>query len=483
MQGTRIAPQPGPQEQFLASKADIAIFGGAAGGGKTFGLLLCPLYDIAIPDYSAVIFRRTSPQITNEGGLWDTSRQLYPHLGATPIEGRTEWKFPDYNSSIRMTHLVKEDTVYDWHGAEVPFIGWDELTHFSRNQFFYMLSRNRTTLPVRPVMRATCNPDADSWVRELLDWWIDPDTGLPLAERSGVLRWFARVGGQVVWADSEAAIQERYGAQVMPLSLTFIPSKIEDNPILMELDPTYLPKLLALDPVTQGRLLHGNWNVKAEAGKVFNRNWFSLVDSAPSQGLEVFFWDFAATEKSIHKPDPDWTAGVAIRWVRGMFYVTYATRFRAAPAEGEELFFREVQQWRMRCQAAAVVPLLRWEIEPGSASRFNALHMVRRLATQGISDAYGVPSTGSKLVRAQGFASQAKAGNVRVVQGDWTTPYLDHLHNQPEIGHDDWMDGSSGAYNQLLIALESMGASPLGEQSPSVINEGDPVSSSFVTIG
>src|SRR5688572_22814427 len=78
------SPQPGPQETFLQSEADIVIFGGAAGGGKTWALLMQPLKHMGNPLFGGVIFRRTSPQIRNQGGLWDESTQIYPLLNAEP---------------------------------------------------------------------------------------------------------------------------------------------------------------------------------------------------------------------------------------------------------------------------------------------------------------------------------------------------------------------------------------------------------------
>ena len=79
-----IRPQPGPQEAALASGADILIYGGAAGGGKTFGLLLDPLRFIGVPGYGAVVLRRQYPDITATGGMWDESFNLYPHAGGGP---------------------------------------------------------------------------------------------------------------------------------------------------------------------------------------------------------------------------------------------------------------------------------------------------------------------------------------------------------------------------------------------------------------
>src|SRR5947209_1730770 len=93
-QGRIIGPQPGPQTAFLASPADIAIYGGAAGGGKSWALLLEPLRHVHVPDFGAVFFRRTGVQIRNEGGLWDESAKLYPHLGGRPREQALEWRFP-----------------------------------------------------------------------------------------------------------------------------------------------------------------------------------------------------------------------------------------------------------------------------------------------------------------------------------------------------------------------------------------------------
>ncbi|MCU0503516.1 MAG: terminase family protein, partial [Anaerolineae bacterium] len=303
---TTIKPQPGPQERFLATPADIAIFGGAAGGGKSYGLLLEALRHIGNPNFGAVILRRTFPQIRNEGGLWDTASELYSQVGGKPKETTLEWSFPS-GASVRFAHLNYEADKYDWQGSQVPFFGWDELTHFTEGQFFYMLSRNRSLCGVRPYIRATTNPDADSWVAELLAWWIDQESGFPIQTRSGALRWFVRVNDDLVWADTAAELQARYPL-IPPKSLTFIPARLQDNAILMREDPGYLANLLALTPLERGRLLDGNWKIRATAGKVFNRGWFEIVEAAPAGGLTCRFWDFASTEKALAKDDPDFTA-------------------------------------------------------------------------------------------------------------------------------------------------------------------------------
>src|SRR6201986_2265280 len=121
-----ISGQPGPQTEFLRTAADICIYGGAAGGGKTVGLILEPLRHVGrVANFTAVFFRRTTPQITNPGGLWDESRNFYPRLGGTPHLGAREWRWPR-GGKIKFSHLQFDTTVYDWQGAQIALICFDE---------------------------------------------------------------------------------------------------------------------------------------------------------------------------------------------------------------------------------------------------------------------------------------------------------------------------------------------------------------------
>jgi phage terminase large subunit-like protein len=279
-----IKPQP-KQESFLATSADIAIYGGGAGAGKSFSLLLEPLRHVTSnSDFYAVIFRRTTPQIRNPGGLWDESAKLYPLANGNPVQTILEWKW-DGGGRVKMAHLEHDKTVYDWQGSQIPMIGFDEITHFTEAQFFYMLSRNRSMCGVRPYVRATCNPDADSWVAQFIEWWIDHN-GFAIPERSGVLRWFVRVNGEIKWADTKEECISLHGfanlelddpAQVQPKSVTFISASLDDNQELVKADPGYRSNLLALDVVSQARLLHGNWKIRWDSGmEVFREA--SLLD-------------------------------------------------------------------------------------------------------------------------------------------------------------------------------------------------------------
>ena len=291
-----VRPQEGPQTLFLASPADIAIYGGAAGGGKTWALLMEPLRHAGVKDFGAVIFRRTTVQVRNQGGLWDESVGLYPLLGATPREHVLDWQFRS-GASVAFAHLEHDKTVLNWQGSQIPLIGFDELTHFTPAQFWYLVSRNRSTCGVRPYIRATCNPEADSWVAEFIAWWIDQDTGLPIPERAGVLRWFVRINDVLIWADEPedlADYLDTHGDPIPPKSLTFVPAKLSDNPALTSVDPGYLANLMALPTVERERLLGGNWKIKNTKALVFS-NWSVQAFDTPDDAILRFGadWGFA----------------------------------------------------------------------------------------------------------------------------------------------------------------------------------------------
>lgn len=279
---TRVRPQEGFQMKFLSSPADIVIGGSAAGVGKTYSLLLEPLRNIKVEGFGGVIFRRTGPQIRNEGGLWDTSMTIYPHVGATPRESYLEWQFSD-SVKLKFSHLEHEKNVYDWQGAQIPYIGFDELPHFTKFMFFYLLSRNRSTCGVRPYVRATANPDPDSWLSEFLAWWIDQDTGFPIPERDGVIRYMLRDGENFIWGDTEEEVMQKGWYLIAPQveksginpgefikSVTFISGSIYDNKELLKVDPGYLANLMAQDDQTKSQLLYNNWKIVVSENDIYD---------------------------------------------------------------------------------------------------------------------------------------------------------------------------------------------------------------------
>jgi len=305
-----------------------------------------------VANFTSVFFRRTTPQITNPGGLWDESQNFYPRLGGRPHLGAREWRWPGAGK-IKFSHLQFDSTVYDWQGSQITLICFDELTHFTAHQFFYMVSRNRSTCGVRPYIRATCNPDADSWVADFLAWWIDPESGHPIAERAGVLRYYIRAAGNIIWADRpEELIEDLPQPKELPsdidpprpISVTFVPARVFDNPALLRVNPEYYSWLLSLPPLERERLLGGNWKIRPAAGLYFKREWCAVLDAVPVDLDVVRYWDLAGTEKTEFN-DPDWTVGIKLgRDKDGGYWVLDMARRRANPGDIEKLLLETATQ-------------------------------------------------------------------------------------------------------------------------------------------
>lgn len=439
-----IKPQAGPQEIFLASSADIAIYGGAAGGGKTWALLMEPLRHVANKQFGAVFFRRTTVQVRNEGGLWDESEKLYPLLGAVPVQHTLDWNFPT-GARVGFAHLEHDKTVLNYQGAQIPLICFDELTHFSQKQFWYMVSRNRSMSGVKPYIRATCNPDADSWVAEFIAWWIDQETGLAIPERSGLIRYFVRISDKLIWADTPEELEALHPG-IPPKSATFICAKLTDNAALMAADPGYMANLLALPSVERERLLGGNWKIRAAAGLLFKRSWCRVVDAAPSDLRIVRGWDLAGTPKT-EDNDPDWTAGTKIGVSRstGRYIVLHHVRDRNTPHEVEKL----IENTASQDGPAVEISLPQ---DPGQAGKSQVATLIRMLNKY---TARATPETGDKQTRFGPFSAQCEAGNVDVLRGPWNEEWFMQLEAFPEAAHDDDADSTARAFNTLSLHEES----------------------------
>jgi predicted phage terminase large subunit-like protein len=458
-----ISGQPGPQTEFLQTAADICIYGGAAGGGKTVALILEPLRHVGrVAKFRSVFFRRTTPQITNPGALWDESLNFYRRAGGAPYLGAREWRWPR-DGKIKFSHLQFDSTVYDWQGAQIALICFDELTHFTKHQFFYMISRNRSTCGVRPYIRATCNPDADSWVADFLAWWIDQETGFPIRERAGVLRYYVRASEEIVWADRPEDLLQHLPRpehlppdvdRPRPISVTFIPATVFDNLALLQVNPEYFVWLRSLPLLERGRLLNGNWKIRPASGLYFKRGWCTVVDEVPTDLDLVRYWDLAATEKTEFN-DPDWTVGIKLgRDRNGGYWLLDIVRERANPGDVERLLVNTATQDGKRVSIG-------FGQDPGQAGKSQALHLVRALSA---FTARPAPESGDKLTRFGPFSSQCRAGNVQIRRGPWNEDLFRVLEGFPDLAHDDEVDACSGALEMLNPEMKGWGIFELTRQ-------------------
>lgn len=416
-------PNPGPQTAFLNCNAFECLYGGAAGGGKTAGMLHDVLRDIKHPSYRALLLRKTFPEL--ERNVIVESYRDYPSFGGRYNEAKKTWTFPS-GARISFGYLDSERDVFQYQGAEYQYICFDELTHFSEAQYVYLTSRLRSAhgLPVR--MRATTNPGGDGheWVMRRWAPWLDPASSHQANP------------GEVLHYGNDPQYGERY-IESGQLTRTFIPAKLSDTPQLV--GSGYDEILAGRDAVTRAQLLDGNWLVKPAAGAYFKRHWFGVDGSAPTAAARVRYWDRAATENG------DWTVGLKMaRDAAGSVWVEDIVRFRGRPAEVETAISNTAH-------ADGFGVVIGIEEDPGQAGKFEASYYVRKLAGVGFTvRTYRV--TKAKIVRAQPISALSESGSARLVRGAWNQTFLDELEAFPEGTHDDQVDALSGAYSALATA-------------------------------
>ena len=427
---------PGPQTAFLQCPADECLYGGAAGGGKSDALLAEALRQVENPQYRALILRRTFPELEQAKGLIDRSKQLYPHLGATYSEMRHRWTFPS-GALIDFGHMQRPDDRYKYQGSEYAYIAFDELTHFTEAQYLYLFSRCRAAAgsDLRCYMRAGTNPGGigHEWVKKRWGAWLDKKHESPA--EAGELRWYARID------DSDTQVERSHPDAK---SRTFIPARVADNPYLAGTD--YERNLRMLQMVERMRLLGGDWDVMAAAGTVLRREWFEFVDAAPAKARRVRYWDLAASEKKTKGDDPDYTARALVSLYDGIYYIEHVGRAR--------LRWRGVK--KLIAQTAEIDGAgvrIGVEQEPGASGKALIDEIVSMEGISGRFAVKGYPAVKDKVARANPWAAQAEAGNVKIVRGNWDVDaFLNECDMFPEGPHDDQIDAVSGAVGMLAYS-------------------------------
>lgn len=461
-----ILPQTGPQTVALESTADILFYGGAAGGGKSFYLLSQPLRHIKNPGFGAVIFRRTNPQIVAQGGLWDQSGDIYHYAKGKPYHGQQrQWVFPS-GAKITFSHMEHEDDKRSWDSSQITLIEFDELTSFTETQFVYMMSRNRSTCGIHPYIRAAMNPDSDSWVAKWVEWWIDQETGYPIPERSGVVRWFIRDGEAMKWyATKDEAVEYLVSigrplklAKDEPKSFTFVAASLDDNKILDSINPEYRANLMAQTQVERERLLRGNWKIRPAMGLKFPRNRWRYYD-APPVGLRLCrFWDKAATEGGKGARTAGGLMGEldeqkAIAAGLPRYWIVHVEAGRWGDAEREA----KIKSQAMLDNAMYGQVTIGMETEGGSGGKHSTFTTTTNLAGY---DVFAERPTTNKSARWGPLASQQQIGNVAIVKSptwDWAAVVneLDALAGDEVLDKGklkDVADALSGAFKYLAPA-------------------------------
>ena len=253
-------PNTGPQTQFLAAGEREVLYGGSAGGGKSYAMLADPLRYMGHPSFSGLLLRHTTEELREL--VWK-SQEIYPKIwkGIKWSERKMQWVAPS-GARLWMSYLDRDDDVLRYQGLAFSWIGFDELTQWATPfAWNYMRSRLRTASSDLPIyMRATTNPGGPGhgWVKKM---FIDPAPYGKTFDATNIET------GEVL---KYPAGHSKAGQALFKRK--FIPARLSDNPYLSR-EGDYEAMLLSLPEQQRRQLLEGDWDIKEGAAFTeFNRD-------------------------------------------------------------------------------------------------------------------------------------------------------------------------------------------------------------------
>lgn len=482
-----ISPQEGKQKLAANTKVDFMIYGGARGSGKSYLLNMLPLKHIKDKHFQAIFFRRQYDELIGAGGLWDTANELYPKFGAQPNITNLKYTFPA-GSDIRMKHMFTEADKERHRGLQYSMVGFDEIDHFSKEQVTFLMTCLRSKAKMDSYMVGTCNPNPDSWVLDIIEWYLD-DRGFPVEEKCGVIRYFVVLDGDFVFADSEEWFKEHPEERIRnsvfvtnpvsgettyirPKTFTFINGNVFDNPALIELNPAYVSELQNLPDHERDRQLWGNWYARPTGANFFQRDWLNEVEAEeiPWLSNHCRAWDKAATQPNDNNKSPDYTACSPRFYMReGLYYMVWDMhdsikdekdndkdvngKFRKRSGARDLLIKRQAQHDGEDCHVI-------FPVDAGAAGKTEFESSAKQLIQEGfVVKSDPMPTNKSKIVRFQPFASACQNGLVHVLRSSFPNKAtydafmkeLESFDGEPSTSakKDDWADATASAFNYI----------------------------------
>lgn len=414
----------GKQEAFIRLNVLEAFYGGAAGPGKSSGLLASALKYVDRPNYDAMLMRRTYTSLKQPNALMDMAQAWLGGNGPRYNQSDHQWTFP---SGARLTfgYYASEADRERYKSAEYDFIGIDEVTGWTEERYLFMFSRLRrvltSTIPTR--MRSASNPGGigHDWAKKR---FVSPETRHPGA--------------------------------------VFIRGVMTDNPGLDVAG--YLLSLANLPRLERDRLIRGDWDAQIE-GSHFRRADLELVEHAPAPVMLVRAWDLAATEPKNDADDsPDWTVGILYsRDVDDRYTIRDVIRLRRGPGEVERVVAATAAHDRLQWHDRVDITIPQ---DPAQAGKSQVEHFqLKVLRGYRVTP---VRPTGSKEVRARTVAAAAQNHLVRVLLGPWPIEeFLSTIERFPTKGiHDDDVDALADAHSHVTDAGEMTWSTPAEQRIP-----------------
>lgn len=446
------------QARGKADRVFQALYGGAAGGGKSDALLMgAAQYAWKNPEFAGILFRRSFTDLSQPGALMDRALEWWLPMGVKWDGTNKIFRFPS-GAKVAMAYLSNPSDHLRYQGAEYQYTAWDELTQWpTAKQYQYVgLSRVRrlagSTVPLRTLAASNPGGPGHNWVLKEFVGGPDPLTGKEI---------------------------------VAPHP--YVPARIQDNPHLDR--AAYMEGLVLLHPTVRAQLLNGDWRAR-DPGDYFRSEWFGGLlnveeDLWPSREcIRIRWWDLAASER----PDAKRTAGVRMaRHRNGVRAIEHGRAFKATPGKRDDLICQTAQGDGHSVYVGI-------EIEPGSGGLAQYYALEKRLKSEGyrvigarpraeLTDAEGkvmmrnpTGATG-KEARADPVASCLERGyqrrgecpdtggpwwgldmgkvmaeerdGLRLFAGTWTQDFMDEVEGFPDGELCDYVDATSGAWSWL----------------------------------
>lgn len=447
----------------------------AAGGGKSYALLMDPLKYIDDPYYYGVFFRKTVKQL--ERSLWPEAKDMYyPFLIETkgPRKGKFKGKaqirekdkviiFPS-GAKLEFSYLdTDKDAKENWQGSQLTAAYFDEFGHFTEFVFNYIRTRMRSKSKYKSYIRCSLNPEPNHFVLKYLNRFIGDD-GFAIKEYSGRLAYYILDKGELITSWSKEELLEKYPLK-KPRTYTFIPSSLEDNKKMLESNEDYASDLEANDPANAEMLLKGNWKYKPAANGVFEKSTIIVVDKVPFNAKYLRAWDKASSKPAKEggnskQLDPDYTASVKFaKDKNGFVYIsgdyvrspdgTKRGRFRETPGVRDQY----IEQQALEDGDDVTIYLPK---DPGQAGEVEFQESAKKLQKLGFTVKKDPSASNkSKRLRFEPFAAACYTGNVLWVKDsfdpalwDYIILELENFDGDKNNGyHDDFVDVFSTGYN------------------------------------
>jgi predicted phage terminase large subunit-like protein len=398
---------------------------------------------------TAVVFRRTSTQLRQNGGIWQEATAIFKQFFGKNVVIRSrdlEIHIPSTNATIKFSHLQHLTDVNSHLGAQYSCVVFDEATLFEfETMILPLLGRLRNArVDYKPQMFWATNPMYDHGVYHWIkDFYLD-EFGIPLKEKSNVERYFVLQNGKPLWYDSLEEAETNHGKGI-PRSFRSIKAHVTDNIPLIKANPDYLSNLMALPDIKRRIYLDGSWIAREEEAGLYHRAWSTIVEAPNMKAKKrVLAFDLASQPVSTQSPNPDWTRGLVMsRDENGIYTIEHLVSVRDRPHVVEELIYKTAREFP---NILVTIP-----IDPGAAGAAHSSNIKRKLGEQGINCKLIRPLK-SKRIRFLPFSSIAEAGFVNVVRADWNEELFNELEEFTGLRRgerDDICDVCSDAVSAL----------------------------------